>query len=84
MFCRPHLPHLPGTSLIRVLQLLENRAQKKFILENFLTNFGLKKIFQKIFKFFCLKRFTKDGSLTSPSDRPMHAAIWHIRALLIF
>ena len=57
---------------------------KKFILENFLTNFGLKKNFQKFFKFFCLKRFTKDGSLTSPSDRPMHAAIWHIRVLLIF
>ena len=36
LFCRPHLLHLPGTPLIRVLQLFENRAQKNLFCKIFL------------------------------------------------
>ena len=53
-------------------------------MENFLHKFGLKIFFSKFRNFFCLKRFTKDRSLTSLSDRPIHSPICHIRALFIF
>ena len=50
-FSPPHLPHLLGTPLIRVLQLFENGAQKIYF-GKFPYQFWLEKFFSKIFQIF--------------------------------
>ena len=54
------------------------------IASNFLKEFGLKFFSLKISKIFWLKRFTKDGALTSQSDRPIRAPIWYIHVIFVF